>query len=152
VFSSRKDYCYILQKLARICKTRLKVFEASQNRISCETILKLNSSQEICSATFVPNATAMTANKNLTRCQFHQCFTISFFAYRSRKHKKDWQLLWFFALLGSAQVKAAHRSLMKSTPGHGISNICTLLFAFYKQVFCFGLRAMVLNLFGSVDP
>ena len=73
VFSSRKDYCYILQKLARICKNRRKIFEASQNRISCETILKLNSSQEICSVTtFYPNATAVTANKNLTRSQFHK--------------------------------------------------------------------------------
>ncbi len=39
------------------------------------------------------------------RCQFHQHSMSSFYAHRSRKYKKDWQL-YFFALLGSALVKS----------------------------------------------
>jgi len=38
---------------------------------------------------------------------------------RSQKCKKADSLTVFFALLGSARVKAAHRMLMKLTPGVG---------------------------------
>jgi len=51
-------------------------------------------------------------------CQFHQRFTCSFYARRSRERKKDWQLdCLFLTLLGSACVKAVHRMLMKLSPG-----------------------------------
>ena len=51
--------------------------------------------------------------------QFHQCSTSSFYARRSQKCKKLLDLTVFFALLGSASVKAARRMLMKLTPGQG---------------------------------
>jgi len=52
--------------------------------------------------------------------QFHQRYTSSFYACRSRKHEKTDKLSVFFELLGSARVKAAGRTLMKLTPGvHG---------------------------------
>jgi len=45
---------------------------------------------------------------NDIRCQFHKHFTRSFYACRSQRRKKRL----FFALLGSACVKAAHNMLM----------------------------------------
>ncbi len=52
-----------------------------------------------------------------TRCQFHQCFTYSFCASRSQKHKRHWQLDWILMLLGAMGVKPACRMLMKLSPG-----------------------------------
>ncbi len=51
--------------------------------------------------------------------QFHQCSMSSFCKCRSQKRKKDGQINCqsFFALLGSACAKAAHRTLMKWTLG-----------------------------------
>ncbi len=43
---------------------------------------------------------------NKTRCQFHQCFMSSFYAHRSQKHKKGWQLDCIFLLF--ACIKASH--------------------------------------------
>ncbi len=49
--------------------------------------------------------------------RFHQHFTSTFYVRRSQWHKKDLQLwLYFFALLESARLKAAHLILVKSTP------------------------------------
>ncbi len=49
------------------------------------------------------------------RCQFHQRFTCSF--YRSQKHKNiQLSHQYLFTILGSAGVKALHRTLMKLTP------------------------------------
>ena len=42
---------------------------------------------------------------------------LSFYAHRSQKRKKVLDLTVFFALLGSLLVKAAHKMLMKLTPG-----------------------------------
>ncbi len=53
------------------------------------------------------------------RSQFHLRYTYSFYACRSQKRKKivvD-NLTVFFTLLGSASVKAVHRTLMKLSPG-----------------------------------
>jgi len=50
------------------------------------------------------------------RAQFHQRFTYSFYARRSRKRKKmlmTW--LYFFTLSGSTSVKASHKTLVKLT-------------------------------------
>ena len=44
----------------------------------------------------------------------------SFYACRSQKHKKLLELTLFFALLGSACIKAAHKTLMKLTQGGNI--------------------------------
>jgi len=41
----------------------------------------------------------------------------SFYTRRSQKCKKTDGLIVFFALLGSVNVKASHKMLMKSTPG-----------------------------------
>jgi len=43
---------------------------------------------------------------NKTRCQFHQCFMSCFYAHRSQKHKKGWQLDCIFLLF--ACIKASH--------------------------------------------
>jgi len=50
------------------------------------------------------------------RCKFHQHSTSGFFEHRSQKRKKTVKLSVFFALLGSAHTKAAHRKLIKMTP------------------------------------
>ena len=48
--------------------------------------------------------------------QFHQHFMCSsFYAYRSKKHKRDTELRQLFALMGSAGVKAARKHVMKLT-------------------------------------
>ena len=44
-------------------------------------------------------------------------FTRSFYARRSRKRKKQLELTVFFALLGSASVKASSKMLVKLTRG-----------------------------------
>jgi len=49
--------------------------------------------------------------------QFYQHFTHSFYTRRSQKQKKSDNLKVSFALLESAQVKAACRMLMKLTQG-----------------------------------
>jgi len=54
---------------------------------------------------------------SVTRCQFHQRSTLSFYRSRSQKCKKIDNLTVFFALSGYACTKAACRMLMKSTPG-----------------------------------
>ena len=48
---------------------------------------------------------------------FINVFMRSFYALRSQKRKKMLDLTDFFALLGSACVKAAHKMLVKLTPG-----------------------------------
>ena len=45
------------------------------------------------------------------RCQFHQCFTCSFYARRSQKHQKDSQVKQLFALSGSSCIKAARKHI-----------------------------------------
>jgi hypothetical protein len=72
VFSSRKDYCYVLRKVARICSDnhRRKSFEASQedaSPVNCDYILWMNGTQELCSSSFVPNQTSILSHKNLTK-------------------------------------------------------------------------------------
>jgi len=74
-------------------------------------------------------------NSKLSICQFHLHFKSSFFEHRSQKLKKrltTW--LSFFALSGSANVKAAHRMLMKSTPDVNFINILQAAFS-YKKCF-----------------
>ena len=51
------------------------------------------------------------------KVSFINLFTRSFYAHRSQKRKKLLDLTVFFALLGSAQVKAARKLLVKLTPG-----------------------------------
>ncbi len=51
------------------------------------------------------------------RGQFHQHSMRNVYACRSQKCKKTVKLSIIFALLGSALSKAAHRMLMKLTPG-----------------------------------
>ncbi len=48
--------------------------------------------------------------------QFHQHFKRSFYAHRCQKHKNTVKPSVFFALLGSAWVKAARKLLVKLTP------------------------------------
>jgi hypothetical protein len=57
----------------------------------------------------------------LSRGQFHQHFTSSFYA-RIYKKRKKWQSSHqcLFALLGSVCAKVAHITLMKSTPDKGM--------------------------------
>jgi len=50
------------------------------------------------------------------RGQFHQQFYSKFYTHRSQKHKIKSSCQYLFALLGSAQVKDAHKMLMKLTP------------------------------------
>jgi len=74
----------------------------------------------------------------LSRGQFHQCFTSSFYPHRSQKHKKTESLTEYFAPLGSAHVKAAHRTLMKLTPGVDFTNVFARVFRTcfsYKRLF-----------------
>ncbi len=48
-------------------------------------------------------------------CQFHQHFTCNISANRSQKRKKICWFNWIFMFLGSAEVKALHKMLMKLT-------------------------------------
>ncbi len=57
--------------------------------------------------------TPSSSLKKETRCQFHQHSTYSFYACRSRKHKK---LTVSFTRLGSVRIKAVRRTLMKLSP------------------------------------
>ncbi len=68
------------------------------------------------------NLELILLNNLYIRGQFHQRFTSSFCACRSRKRKKFDCL---FALLGSAPIKAAGRKLMKLSPAVLISSILT---------------------------
>ncbi len=52
-----------------------------------------------------------------TRCQLYQRSTSSFYTRRSKKHKNTVKSSVFYTLLGSARVKAVHRTLMKFIPG-----------------------------------
>jgi len=71
--------------------------------------------------------------KQSIRCQFHQCFTYSFYARRSRKSKKlQLSHQYFFMLLGSACVKAARRMFMKLSPG--VNFIYILCAALHTQI------------------
>jgi len=56
-----------------------------------------------------------------SRSQFHQRFMCSFYACRSQKRKKT-QLShqYLFTLLGSVQVKAVRRTLMKLSPARQV--------------------------------
>ena len=48
-------------------------------------------------------------NIYLTRAQFHQCSTDSFYAHRAQKHKKGSQVISLFMLLGSTLAKATRK-------------------------------------------
>ena len=76
VFSFRKDYCYVLRKVASICNdTQRKIsFEASHEEattVDCNYILSMNASQELCSTSFVPNSTSILTHKDLTKFLIH---------------------------------------------------------------------------------
>jgi len=60
-------------------------------------------------------------------CQFHQYQ--SFYSHRSQKCRKTACLTVFFALLGSAHLKALCKILVKSTPGVNFINILRAAFA-----------------------
>jgi hypothetical protein len=68
VFFMRKDYCYILRKLAKICNNtnQRSIFESEQNKVSCNLIVKMNSSTDYCGSTNLPNITRVLENKNLS--------------------------------------------------------------------------------------
>ncbi len=68
VFSFRKDYCFVLLKLAKVCNqtSRRKIFESSYKQVSCESIIKMNSSKDLCNENFVPNATTVMANSAIS--------------------------------------------------------------------------------------
>ncbi len=55
-------------------------------------------------------------DETVTMCRFCHHFTSRFYVPRSQKHKNTVKLSVFFALLGSALVKAALKMLMKLTP------------------------------------
>jgi hypothetical protein len=72
--------------------------------------------------------------------QFYQHFTCTFYACRSQKRKKDWQLDYIkFALLESACVKAARRTLMKLIPGVNFINILRSCFMYKSELSSFSL-------------
>ncbi len=79
----------------------------------CWTIIFLKTYQEALAGRICPTCLSFT----VPWCQCHHHFTRSFYACRSQKHKKDWQLNVFFTLLGSASVKAVRRTLMKLSHG-----------------------------------
>ena len=49
--------------------------------------------------------------------KFIKVLTCSFYAHRSQKRKKLLDLAVFFVLLGSVRVQAAHKMMVKLTPG-----------------------------------
>ena len=66
VFHLRKDFCYVLIKMAMICNDthRRPTFEeAYGDRISCDEILKQNRSKTFCSKSYNPNVTEMLEKK-----------------------------------------------------------------------------------------
>ena len=63
---------------------------------------------------------------------FINVFTRSFYARRSRKHKKQLEMTVFFALLGSLSLKAPGKMLVKLTPC--LSQLCN-----HIQLPCFSL-------------
>jgi hypothetical protein len=83
----------------------------------------------------------------MIRCPFHQhlraAFTHSFYAQRTRADlksaKETGSLSAFFALLGSARVKASHKALVKSTPGVDYINILHASFLYKSALSSFSL-------------
>jgi hypothetical protein len=55
------------------------------------------------------------SHKTLTWGQFHQYAYTKLLRLKMQKHKKESQAISLFALLGSAQAKAAHETLVKLT-------------------------------------
>jgi hypothetical protein len=64
----------------------------------------------------------------ILRCLFHQHFTLSIYMCRSQKPKKTVKSSASFVLLGSLNVKADHKTLVKSTPVSISSTIYARLF------------------------
>jgi len=55
---------------------------------------------------------------NPTWCKFHQHFTYSFYTRRSQKRKKiQLSHKYLYTLLGSMNIKAVRKTLMKLSPG-----------------------------------
>ena len=70
VFHLRKDFCYMVIKLARICNetNRKAAFEKLYgNRVSCDEILKLNRSKTFCSELYTPNITEVLEKRAFTK-------------------------------------------------------------------------------------
>ena len=63
-----------------------------------------------------------------TWVNFIKMFTCSFYTHRSGKRKKLHDLAVFFALLGFARGKAAHKMMVKLTPGFDESCATTYTF------------------------
>jgi len=105
----------------KISKLTLKLLARSRQSRLREPRLKTISltfceEQLLCQFPFTKKITK-PSSKHETRGQFHQHFTCSFYECRSQKRKKPDCLTVFFALLGSSGVKAAHKMLVKWTPG-----------------------------------
>jgi len=71
------------------------------------------------------NLELILLNNLYIRGQFHQRFTSSFCACRSRKRKKDLQLDCLFCTFGICTHKAAGRTLMKLSPAVLIFNVAS---------------------------
>ncbi len=74
----------------------------------------------------------------VTWCQFHQHFTQSFYACRSQKRQitlKTW--LYFFVHWESGLVKAAHKTMMKLTPGYNSWNVINVKEWTFKSLFIY---------------
>jgi len=52
----------------------------------------------------------------VTKCQFHQRSTYSFYVRGAQKCKRDSEVVNLFTLLGTTHVKAVIRTLMKLSP------------------------------------
>jgi len=83
-------------------------------------------------------------------CQFYQCCESSFYVRWAQKHKKDSQVISLFTLLGSVRIKAAPKTLMKSTSGHA-SWESVLIYCNIKLILRFVVVFVVVLLFYRSD-
>jgi len=70
---------------------------------------------------FLKNVMKMRSSSSLvpnreTRCQFHQCFTSSFYQPRSIKYKKDWLLDCIFCTFGICACKSCSQNIDEIDP------------------------------------
>ena len=85
---------------------------------------------------------------------FFDVFMCSFYARRSQKRKKLLELTIFFALFGSASVKAVRKMLVKLTPDVCQNNLSLSLYL-YDAFFAFGKNIQlkqVLTYYRYLEP
>jgi hypothetical protein len=116
----------LLLKTARdsnYCLTQWRALKNARN--GEEVVSRPNKPNKFTSLCFIqPQLSLSCCCVTLSRGQFHQHFTYSFYARRSQKQKKiQLSHKYIFTLLGSLSIKAVRRTLMKLSPGVNFINM-----------------------------